>query len=227
MTPRESRSWEFFIPLYRDLPSDTEEPSASHASPIAASVDIRQELFTQQSVGGCVICPGCLRSFDQTYLDLMDVDHIVPSTRGGTNTWDNVQLLCRTCNASKKQKPLTRFLQRRTTRDWEEAIRSIASEQPDDHIDGHWAYFLDIAFHLNAVDTDFDKYPAVSLFDLSELIGDALQGVIWKRRSQVVRASSRKAFSDDINHQGVRISVRRIFNGIQVAPGDCKSEKPA
>ena len=177
-----------------------------------------------QSVNGCVICPGCLRVFSQIYLDLMDVDHIVPSTRGGTHTWDNVQLLCRTCNASKKQTPVTRFLKRRTMRDWEEAIRFTAREQPNDDIEGEWAYFLDIAFYLNAVDTDSDEYPAVRLLDLSELIGKALQGVIWKRRSQIVGASSSKEFSDDTNKQGVRIVVRGVLNGVRTAPGDGESE---
>ncbi len=214
MTSRESRSWEFFIPLYRDLPSDTEEPNPSHASPIAASIDIRQELFNHQNVGGYVICHGCLRSFEQSYLDLMDVDHIVPSTRDGTHTWDNVQLLCRTCNASKKQIPLTSFLQRRTIRDWEEAIRSAAHEQPNDQVHEDCAYWVEVTVYLNAVDTDPDGYPAFSLLDLSELIGDALQGVIWKRRAQVVGKSISKRFSNDMSRQGVWVSVsKKEFNG--------------
>ena len=32
------------------------------------------------------------------------VDHIVPLSRGGTHTWDNVQLLCMRCNAGKCNK---------------------------------------------------------------------------------------------------------------------------
>lgn len=31
----------------------------------------------------------------------LTVDHIVPRSMGGTNSLDNLQLLCRTCNAAK------------------------------------------------------------------------------------------------------------------------------
>ena len=206
---RESRSWEFFIPLYRDLPSDLPEPSPSRETRIGGGIDVRLALFNDRMTDGCVTCPGCLRPFNQSYLDLMDVDHIVPLTRGGTHTWDNVQLLCRTCNASKRHTPLTFFLRRRTITDWERAIRSLAQGEPHDQIDGNWAYFLEIGFYLNAADTDPDGYPAISVLDLSELVGDALQGIIWKRRSEIVGTSIRKKFSDDINRQGVRISIRR------------------
>lgn len=47
--------------------------------------------------GGCAIC-------DST--EHIEIDHIVPISRGGTNTIDNVQPLCRHCNASKGAKIL-------------------------------------------------------------------------------------------------------------------------
>jgi 5-methylcytosine-specific restriction protein A len=31
----------------------------------------------------------------------MDIDHIIPRARGGTNDVDNLQLLCSTCNGKK------------------------------------------------------------------------------------------------------------------------------
>ena len=34
-------------------------------------------------------------------IDLMDFDHIIAKSRGGQNTDDNIQLLCRTCNVQK------------------------------------------------------------------------------------------------------------------------------
>lgn len=43
----------------------------------------------------CVVCG--------TYLDLQ-VDHILPVARGGTNDFDNLQTLCGPCNASKGTK---------------------------------------------------------------------------------------------------------------------------
>ena len=208
--PNHSGSWEFFIPLARDLPSHEQERAPFEQ--IASGVDIRLELFNQHNSDGLVSCPGCLRSFERQYLDLMDVDHIVPRSRGGTHTWDNVQLLCRTCNSSKHNAPLTVFLQRKTIQEWEQAIRAAGEERPDDQLDDHWAYSLECTFFLNAIDTDYDWGPAFNLQDLLTLTLDALQGIIWKRRSQVADVTQEKRFTDDITQQGVRIAIARIHN---------------
>jgi len=32
---------------------------------------------------------------------IIEIDHIIPIARGGTNNFDNLQLLCRTCNRKK------------------------------------------------------------------------------------------------------------------------------
>ena len=206
--PNQPGSWEFFIPLYRDLPGNEQERSPSEQ--IASGVDIRLELFNQCNSDGLLSCPGCLRSFERQYLDLMDVDHIVPRSRGGTHTWDNVQLLCRTCNSSKQDAPLEVFLQRKTIKEWEQAIRAAGEDRPNDQLDGHWAYSMECTFFLNAIDTDYDWGPAFSLLNLLTLTLDALQGIIWKRRSQVTCVTQKKQFTDDITQQGVRIAIGRI-----------------
>jgi 5-methylcytosine-specific restriction endonuclease McrA len=38
------------------------------------------------------------------------VDHMTPLSRGGTNTLDNLQILCRPCNSSKSNKTMEEFL---------------------------------------------------------------------------------------------------------------------
>ena len=210
MKPNQPGSWEFFIPLERDLPNSEQERAPSGR--IASGVDIRQELFIQHNSDGRVSCPGCLRSFEREYLDLMDVDHIVPRSRGGTHSWDNVQLLCRTCNSSKQNAPLTFFLQRKTIQEWKEEIRAAGEERPNDQLDGHWAYSLECIFFLNAIDTDFDWGPAFKVVDLLELTLDALEGIIWKRRYHVAEAALKKRFTDDFAQQGVRIAITRRRN---------------
>lgn len=49
------------------------------------------------SNGRCVACGS---------VDELQVDHILPVSRGGTNDSDNLQMLCQPCNASKRDKTM-------------------------------------------------------------------------------------------------------------------------
>lgn len=45
-------------------------------------------------------CPGCLKDFSE---DLpYTIDHFIPISKGGINHSNNIQLLCRPCNCSKR-----------------------------------------------------------------------------------------------------------------------------
>ncbi|MFI3210576.1 MAG: HNH endonuclease signature motif containing protein [Peptostreptococcaceae bacterium] len=44
----------------------------------------------------CVRCKKKLRKSD------VDVDHIIPQSRGGSNRLNNLQPMCKSCNRSKK-----------------------------------------------------------------------------------------------------------------------------
>ena len=59
--------------------------------------DVKQDLYRRQG-GRCMYCGTRQR------MDLMDVDHKIPLSRGGSNGRRNLQLLCRTCNARKGNK---------------------------------------------------------------------------------------------------------------------------
>ena len=52
-------------------------------------------------------CPGCGNTLPG--VEYMEVDHIVPRSRGGEHTWDNVQLLCGPCNRSKGNKTMAQW----------------------------------------------------------------------------------------------------------------------
>ena len=54
----------------------------------------RHRLYGQQEG----VCPGCETHFP---FRVMDVDHIMPRVKGGTDHPDNLQLLCSGCNRSK------------------------------------------------------------------------------------------------------------------------------
>lgn len=47
---------------------------------------------------GWYTCPKCGRKFRDKQ---MDADHIVPKSKGGDNTRNNIQMLCYHCNRSK------------------------------------------------------------------------------------------------------------------------------
>lgn len=49
------------------------------------------------------ICAGCKTQFP---FRVMDIDHILPLSRGGTGHIDNLQLLCSGCNRSKGNKTM-------------------------------------------------------------------------------------------------------------------------
>jgi 5-methylcytosine-specific restriction endonuclease McrA len=53
------------------------------------------DVVYERSGGACGICHGPLARVD------MDIDHIIPLTRGGAHTYDNVQAAHRSCNRSK------------------------------------------------------------------------------------------------------------------------------
>ena len=55
----------------------------------------RRAVFTRDS-STCVYCGGSGTS----------IDHVVPRSRGGTNTWDNVVAACRRCNHVKADRSL-------------------------------------------------------------------------------------------------------------------------
>lgn len=48
------------------------------------------------------ICPSCGKKEDEMKWNKLTVDHIIPLSRGGTNTIENIQPLCISCNCRKK-----------------------------------------------------------------------------------------------------------------------------
>lgn len=64
--------------------------------PYPASVPLsRRAVFTRDG-STCVYCGGSATS----------IDHVVPRSRGGTHTWDNVVAACRRCNHTKADRSL-------------------------------------------------------------------------------------------------------------------------
>ena len=75
------------------------------------STTVKQDLYERQDG----VCNGCRRMIPPELSDLMDLDHIVPRSKGGRHTWSNVQLLCRTCNVKKGNRSMSDLLTRLST----------------------------------------------------------------------------------------------------------------
>jgi HNH endonuclease len=70
----------------------------THHTPINpyryVSSDVRKKVY-HRDAGRCVIC-GATKG--------LQYDHIIPVSRGGGNTAENIQLLCQNCNKLKSNK---------------------------------------------------------------------------------------------------------------------------
>ncbi|MGI8868029.1 MAG: HNH endonuclease [Mycobacteriales bacterium] len=65
--------------------------------PYRATVPLTRKAVFARDGGRCVYCRAPATS----------LDHVVPRSRGGMHTWDNVVASCRRCNHTKADRPLT------------------------------------------------------------------------------------------------------------------------
>ena len=62
----------------------------------------KRKILYQRQDGKCAICGRALQIDDYTSMEnYLTIDHIFPLSRGGVNTIDNLQGLCRNCNSIK------------------------------------------------------------------------------------------------------------------------------
>lgn len=71
-------------------------------------------------------CVGCFVSFDSV---AFETDHIIPLVVGGSNTIENIQLLCRSCNTSKSNKSNESWLSEMRYRQVVEILKEIEEEE--------------------------------------------------------------------------------------------------
>ena len=76
---------------------------------------LRLELWQRLQAETQAETPACIGCGRAPGMDYMEVDHIVPRSRGGEHTWDNVQLLCGPCNRSKGNKTMAQWRRDRTS----------------------------------------------------------------------------------------------------------------
>ncbi|WP_370037133.1 HNH endonuclease [Brevibacterium epidermidis] len=65
---------------------------------------VRAEAIKRARDNGLTRCPSCRTPLDYEWSkrpNSAEADHITPHARGGTDTLDNVQVICRLCNQTK------------------------------------------------------------------------------------------------------------------------------
>ena len=62
--------------------------------------------FWQRDTRGRIRCAVCYRAWPPELEDNLATDRIVPAKEGGRYEWGNIHLLCPTCNATKRHRPL-------------------------------------------------------------------------------------------------------------------------
>ena len=83
----------------------TKPPKRTDPEAPKRSKNIKDILYRQQN--GCCVgkCGG--RNFP---IDIFEIDHIVPRSKGGDDVDSNLQLLCPTCNGSKSNRAMSKWL---------------------------------------------------------------------------------------------------------------------
>lgn len=75
----------------------------------------------------------------------LEVDHLVPVARGGTDVFENLMTSCRECNSGKSAKLIERFTEGHTKEIWREKIRERRAERlrekrsEVEHVLDYWA----------------------------------------------------------------------------------------
>jgi len=96
--------------LFSDFVHRSDAPQRTDINSEPISKTVRERLFKMQKG----ICAGCGKAFDILNLE---VDHIVPKTKGGGDYFENYQLLCGSCNRIKGARPMEYLRQKIRTRE--------------------------------------------------------------------------------------------------------------
>ena len=82
------------------IPVRTDNTDATDPPTDPGRIDVKKIYGTKLYGEQRGYCPGCKRHIE---FDLMDVDHKIPLNRGGTNDFENLQMLCRNCNSKSAE----------------------------------------------------------------------------------------------------------------------------
>jgi site-specific DNA-methyltransferase (adenine-specific) len=85
--------------LFKDFIATNQIPVRSDLTIVLPSETVKQRLYKEQKGK----CNACGAEFELRHLEL---DHIIPKTKGGGDYYENYQLLCGSCNRIKGDRPM-------------------------------------------------------------------------------------------------------------------------
>jgi site-specific DNA-methyltransferase (adenine-specific) len=85
--------------LFRDFIATEQIPKRTDIEEIERSVSVKERLYKEQA-GKCKACGHAFESRN------LEIDHIIPKSRGGGDYYENYQLLCGSCNRIKGDRPM-------------------------------------------------------------------------------------------------------------------------
>ncbi len=89
--------------MFSDFIHVTTPPQRNDVERIEPTIPIKTRLYEEQNGA----CHGCFNEFDARNLE---IDHIVPKSKGGGDYYENYQLLCGACNRVKGNRPMEYLL---------------------------------------------------------------------------------------------------------------------
>ena len=95
--------------IFTDFVNTELVPQRTDVEIIEPIKSVKERLYKEQAG----ICNGCKTEFE---IRNMEIDHIVPRSKGGGNYYENYQLLCGACNRLKGDRPME-YLRMRMSKD--------------------------------------------------------------------------------------------------------------
>ncbi|MDR0830831.1 MAG: HNH endonuclease [Prevotellaceae bacterium] len=85
--------------MFKDFINTTLIPQRTDLQIIEPTKSVKERLYQEQNG----LCNGCKQQFEMRN---MEIDHIIPKSKGGGSYYENYQLLCGACNKKKSDKPM-------------------------------------------------------------------------------------------------------------------------
>jgi len=85
--------------LFKDFISTSIIPKRTDIQEVEPSKNVKERLYKEQNC----LCNACGKHFEIWNLE---IDHIIPKSKGGGNYYENYQLLCGACNRIKGDRPM-------------------------------------------------------------------------------------------------------------------------